>query len=65
MLSILDMKLLLSEHITVNYNNSAMFYIVYTQDEVTVNVIQLEGVKIFAPLKRLQTDTQVCLLTVS
>ena len=29
------------------------------QDEVTVNVVELQGIRINAPLKRLQTGTQV------
>ena len=34
------------------------------QDKVSVHVIPLEGIKIFAPLKRLQTDTQMPLYAV-
>ena len=36
-----------------------MFFVIVFQDEVTVYVVQLAGVRIFSPLKRIQTGTQV------
>ena len=43
----------------VGYEAESGRRIVYSQDEVRVHVVQLEGIRIFAPLKRLQTGTQV------
>ena len=36
-----------------------MFFVIVFQDEVTVYVVLLAGVRIFSPLKRIQTGTQV------
>ena len=36
-----------------------MLVYLFFQDEVNVHVVELDGIKIFAPLKRLQTGTQM------
>ena len=48
----------------VGYEAESGRRIVYSQDEVQVHVVQLEGIRIHAPLKRLQTGTQVGVITV-
>ena len=45
----------------VGYEAETGRRIVYSEDSIIVHVVQLEGIRIFAPLKRLQTGTQVIL----